>query len=168
MYKKIFFIIIFFLTFIFKSYANTNVFYIDLEFLINNSEYSKIVFQKLNNQIKENYENLNLEEKNLREEDKNLTQKKNIISSDEFELQLKLLSKKINAFNQKKQKISSDVNTLKQDTILEIINKFNPIIERYTNENDIDLLIDKKSVLISKKKFDITKEILEKINLEIN
>lgn len=168
MYKKFFFIIIFFFTSIINSNANTNVFYIDLEFLINNSEYSKNVFQKLNNQIKENYENLNLEEKNLREDDKNLTQKKNIISNDEFELQFKSLSIKINAFNQKKQKISSEVNKLKQDKILEIINKFNPIIERYANENDIDLLIDKKGVILSKNKFDITKEILEKINLEIN
>jgi len=168
MYKKILFFLLFLLFFMNKTNANTNIFYIDFEYLINNSNYSKIVFQKLDSEINKSYDNINQEEKKLREEDQNLTKKKNIISSEQFEIELNALSKKINVFNQKKQKISSDVNTLKQNKILEIINKFNPIIEQYVNEKDIDLLINKKSLLISKKKFDITQEILEIINSKIN
>ena len=168
MYKKILLFLLFLLFFMNKTNANTNIFYIDFEYLINNSNYSKIVFQKLDSEINKSYDNINQEEKKLREEDQNLTKKKNIISSEQFEIELNALSKKINVFNQKKQKISSDVNTLKQNKILEIINKFNPIIEQYVNEKDIDLLINKKSLLISKKKFDITQEILEIINSKIN
>jgi len=113
MSKKILFFLCFFLFFINKTNANTNIFYIDFEYLINNSEYSKIVFQKLDNQINESYANLDKEEKKLREEDENLTKKKNILSSEDFQIEFKTLSTKINRFNQKKQKISSDLSSLK-------------------------------------------------------
>ena len=44
----------------------------------------------------------------------------------------------------------------------------NPIISSYVETNSINLVIDKKNILIGKKTYDITNDILELVNENIN
>ena len=48
-----------------------------------------------------------------------------------------------------------------------LIKKIDPILENYINENNIYLIIDKKSTLAGNPAVDITKVIIEKLNKEL-
>lgn len=169
MNSKIFLNIIFFILLqINIAYSNDKIFFIDLDYLINNSNFSKKIFQEIKIKIEEYNKILNIDENKLRDEDLNLSQKKNILSDEEFNKQLKDLREKIDNFNSKKEKISLEIEKLKQEKVNLIINKINPIIEQYTEEKDLDMILTKKSIYISKNKFDLTNEILKTINERIN
>ncbi len=44
----------------------------------------------------------------------------------------------------------------------------NPIISDYVEKNSINLVIDKNNILIGKKSYDITQDILELVNKKLN
>ena len=48
-----------------------------------------------------------------------------------------------------------------------LLNKIIPIVEAYTKENDILVVLDKKSILGGNPKIDITKIIVEKLNKDL-
>ena len=78
MNSKIFFHVIFILLFqINIVYSHDKIFFIDLDYLIHNSNFSKKIFQEMKIKIDEYNKILNIDENNLRDEDKNLSQKKN-------------------------------------------------------------------------------------------
>ena len=45
--------------------------------------------------------------------------------------------------------------------------EINPIITEYVKQNSIQMLIDKKNILIGKKEYDITNVILDLINKKL-
>ena len=48
-----------------------------------------------------------------------------------------------------------------------MLKKIIPIVEAYTKENDISLVVDKKYILGGNPEIDITKLIVEKLNKEL-
>ena len=48
-----------------------------------------------------------------------------------------------------------------------LLKKLNPIVEKYTKENNISLIIDKKNVLAGSPELDITNKIIELLNKEL-
>ena len=47
------------------------------------------------------------------------------------------------------------------------MNLINPIIEKYMNDQSIDILLDKKNIFIAKSNHDITQNIIDIIDKEI-
>ena len=63
------------------------------------------------------------------------------------------------------------VNELKktrQESISNFFVKVSPIIQSYMEENSISILLDRKNVFIGRINSDITKEIIERINNQLN
>lgn len=165
--KRLFY---FFLVFFLKinlTFASDKIFFIDIDFIINNSNYSKKIFDELKNEIDKINETLKVEENDLIDEDKKLAQKKNILNNEEFITQANELREKIKNYNLKKEQLAKQISKINQEKIILILDKINPIIEKYVNENKIDMIINKNSIYISNNKFDITNEILKNINMEI-
>ena len=51
--------------------------------------------------------------------------------------------------------------------MLEIVKMINPLLEKYMEENSIEVLLKKDSIYLSKKNYDITKQILDLVNKNI-
>ena len=43
----------------------------------------------------------------------------------------------------------------------------NPVISKYVEKNSINLVLDKKNILIGKKSYDITQDILKLVNANL-
>ena len=56
---------------------------------------------------------------------------------------------------------------IRNKEIIKLINSINPIIENFMNENSISIVFDKKNIFIADKNYDITNDIIEKININI-
>ena len=66
-----------------------------------------------------------------------------------------------------KKKLENEINELRRKKMIEIVKKINPILEKYMEENSIEVLLKKESIYLSKNNYDITKQILDLVNKKI-
>ena len=146
--------------------ANSNIVYVDIDFLIKNSNIGKASLDKLETINKKNIKKLTDREVELKKNESDLKNKQNIISTDQFNEEVNLLKEKIKLYNSEKDKMVNDFNKIKVEEINILMNKFNSVIQAYMNQNSIDVVLDKKNIFIGKVSSDITKIILEEINIK--
>ena len=146
--------------------ANSNIVYVDIDFLIKNSNIGKASLDKLETINKKNIKNLTDREIELKKNESDLKNKQNIISTDQFNEEVNLLKEKIKLYNSEKDKMVNDFNKIKVEEINILMNKFNSVIQEYMDQNSIDVVLDKKNIFIGKVSSDITKIILEEINIK--
>ena len=165
--KKKFFLYFFSLIFFFNS-TNTfgNIVFIDVDFVIKNSNIGKISLKKLENINNENLESLKQKQSELKNLEEDLNNKKNIISSDEFNKELTELKAKFKSFNSEKEKMANNFKSIQNNEISSVLKKINSVIQEYMNTNAIDLVLDKKNIFIGKVSSDITEKILTEVNIK--
>ena len=166
--KKIpkFILKVIFLLFVTISYSNSNekVAYIDLDFLFNNSIGGKKIISKLEELKKLSIEEIKKKEENLIKLEKDLNQKKNILSEEEFKKKLTDLKAKVVKFRKDKNSINMKFEDEKSNQIKLFFNDINPYVTNFMEQNQINIIIDKKNIFIGSSKNDITKDILNLIN----
>ena len=163
MKKRILFIL--FLSFFYlNNVSANNLAYLDLNYLLNNSLSGKKLIKNLEVLNNQNIEKLKKEQVTLNNERDNINKIKNIISSEELNNKISVLNEKLNKFQQKQDKMSQEFKQKREEEIRNFFNKINPIIEKYMLDNNIDLILKKENIFISKKNFDITNIIIELIN----
>ena len=96
-YKKKFFLL-FFLFFGFNVYANENIAYLDIDYVLNNSEVGKKILTNLESINKKNIDNIKLRENSLKEEKIKIKNVENIISKDELAKKIKNFQKEVTIF----------------------------------------------------------------------
>jgi len=164
---------IFPITFLFLIFFNTiaisqeKIVFFDIDNILNNSIAGKKILLYLDEINKENISNLKKNELEIKNSEKKLLSKKNLINEEKFNNEIKLIETKIREFRLLKQNLTSEFIKKKENEILKFINLVNPIIEKYMKENNIGLVLDKKNVFIAKSNYDITSILLDIINKEI-
>ena len=162
--KKITILLIFFLGLSTNIFAENKVAYLDLDFILSNTNAGKLLFEEIQKLESSKIKELNNQEQILKDEENQILASKNIISKDE-------LNKNINEFQIKLKKYKNlkknEINLLKKkrnEDILNLLKLINPVIEKYMKENSISILIDKKNIFIADKNYDITKNLVDLIN----
>ncbi len=164
--KKILFFHILFTWFVFINLAEASVGYIDINFLLQESNKGKKLIDELNI-IKQNNEDLfNSKQNELENEKNNLNKIKNITAEDEFKKKVSELQKKINDFNTFKNDKILLFDELKKSKLNNFFASLNEILDNYVKKNEIKIILDKKNVIIAEQSLDITDEILTLINRE--
>jgi outer membrane protein len=159
-----FFLIFFLNFFLFNiSFAN-NIAFIDLNFIINNSNVGKKVIEKLESTNNKNLDLLKKEQKLLNDERDEIEKTKNILSQEELNNKILSLNNKLQNFKKKQDSMSKQFQEFKQNEMSLLMNKINPIIEKYMIENNIDLMLKKENVFISKTEYDASNKIINLIN----
>ena len=148
--------------------ANEKTVFINIDYIIKNSNAGKKVLNKIDNL---NKKNLNLLEKkniNLRELESSIINKKNIISEDEYNVEIKALRQKINNFTKDKNEIVKEFNEYRNNELEKLLNQFKPIISQYMEKNSINIIIDAKNIFMANNNSNITEIILKEINKQID
>jgi len=167
-FKQSFLIVIFFFISTNIVYSNDKVFFIDLDLIIKNTNYGKKILDNINNINKENINKLKSKENEIRTVEEEIKKKQNIISKDELNKEISALKNKIKIFNSDKDNMVKELKKTKQESINNFFKKVSPIIQSYMDENSISILLDRKNVFIGRVNSDITDEIINRINDEIN
>ena len=161
-------IILFFLSFFtHQSYAEEKIAYIDLDKLFKESNYGKQITQTLNVLNAKNIEDLKKKESILKKKEDEINSKKNIISADEYNNEVENFKIEINKYRKEKKQLVDNFQKIKNDEIKSFFLKINPLLETFMNENSVEILLDKKFVLVGKSKLDITDKFIKKINENI-
>ena len=160
------FVLLFFFFQLNISQASNNIVYLDIQYIIDNSDLGI----HLKGKVKKTQEKIKLEltikEKLIKEKENDIRNKKNILKKEELDKNIKELDnlvKKYQAFRNKSSKIVFEERKKYRLQILELLN---PLLANFANNNNINLILEKKNVLVGSKVLDITENILTIVNEE--
>ena len=122
---------------------------------------------KVFKELQKNIDNLKKDELKLAKLEKDLITKKNILSKEEFDKKFSEINLNISSFRKEKKKIIQDFENKKKKEISSFFKRINPILIEYMKKNSLDLILDKKSLIIAKNELDITIKIKEIIDNQI-
>ena len=157
-----FFIIFFFYTSL--SHSIEKIVYLDVDFILANSEKGKLILSNLEKKNKENIKILQSKEKTLKDEEIQIIKQKNIISEDSYKEKVNQLKSKIDTFKKDKEELVKNFNQLRKQEINKFIKIVDQILGEYVKNNAIDLVLNKKDILMGKNEYNITEEILDLVN----
>ena len=163
---KKFFIIFFLSSFFFSklSLSAEKIVYLDLDFILSNSNKGKLILSNLENLNKKNVETLKLKENLIKKEEDELIKQKNIISNEAYNDKVKKLRNKIQILREEKNKLANNFTEERKTKINEFFKKIDKVLREYVEKNSIDLVLNKKDILIGKNNYNITDEILKIVN----
>ena len=156
-----------FIIFFNKVNAEQKIVFLNMDQTISKSNAGSSILKQLNKLNDKNLSSLNKIEKIIKEKETKLISQKNIISESEFINKVELLKKEINEHNQNRKKLISKFNKLKIENTNKLLKLINPILVKYSNDNEISFILQKKNLIIGKTEFDITDDILKIINNDI-
>jgi len=164
--KKFFFILYFFL--FFNSFnlvkSETNVVFLDLNYLVNNSKKGKFIQKELNLIDKKNLNILKTKEDQIKKKEIEIKNQQSLLTEIELNEKIKIYKENINDFNNLKNELNSNFNQTKNQLLNDFFEQITPIIKNYMETKKINIIIDKKNIFIAKSNYDITAEVLEIIN----
>ena len=167
LFKKIFFILIFLFLSVTLLKAEDKVSYIDIDYLLTNTLAGKELLNKLKKEEELKIEQFKTNDKNFKNEEDKILAKRNLISKDEINKELKLLQVKFQKYNKEKKNEVDQLKIRRNNNILNFLNLINPIIEKYMADNSIYMIIDKKNVFIANTEYDITNNLIDLIDNQI-
>ena len=103
----------------------------------------------------------------LKKEESELIAKKKVISPEEYKKSINKLREKNIAFQKKRQKSSNDFLKQKNEARGKMLVAINPILQKYMDENNIDIVFEKKYIVTAKSSKDITDKVLAILNKEL-
>ena len=166
-YKKICFILFLFFFFNSPSFSQKIVI-LNLDYIFNESLAGKSISSQLEKLNKKENDIFIKKENEIKEKEKNLISKKNILSEEAFKKDLNSLRQEIKEYQKEKKKKIEEYNLKKINAFKDLIEIINPLLESYSKENDISLVVDKKYIILGKTNTDITKDILTVLDKKIN
>ena len=165
--KKFFFILILtFLNFIHVN-GSESIAYIDMDFILKNSEIGKKTLDSINILNDKNINELKKKEKILKDLENKIVNKKNLISKEDFDNEVLLFKEKANKFKEDQLKMVEEFNNYKKKELDGILNKISPIINAYIEKKSVKILLDSKNILIGRSNLNLTNEVIKEINDKI-
>ena len=167
MLKK-FLIINLFIVFFTLSYAEEQkIVYLNVDKIMQQSIAGKSIKKQLENLYNKNLEKFKKNDEILKNKEKKLIAQKNILSQEDFQKELSSLRKEIINFQKEQVKARDDINKLRIGATNKLISQLSPILQEYAKKNSVSLILQKKNIVMGKKEIEITDEILEMTNKEI-
>ena len=151
-----------------NAYAENKVVYLNLDYVLSNSNIGKNLFSKLKKEEDIKFKEFETKEINLRDEENKILASKNIISQDQLNLNIKEFREKLEKYKKFKSDELEILKKKRNSEIITLIKQINPVIEKYMSDNSISIIIDKKNIFIADKNYDITEDLIELINKNIN
>ena len=169
MFKKLNYIFFFISILLINSnvFAQDKIAFIDLNYLYNNSTAGK----KINNQIEDKRKKINSEfqqgKKKIDGKKEKLLSQRNVIEEVEFKKKFVQLEDEIKEFNIKISNKQKEISKFNNKAKIEFSNKLRLILEDFSKENSIAMIIRKENLLIGKSNLDVTKNILDLLNKKV-
>ena len=161
------FLFLFFSIFSIPVTAEQKIVFVDMDSLISVSKPGSSIFNQLKDINNKNLDLLKKEEKKFKEKEKKLIAQKNIISEADFKKNVDKLKSEVDNYNQDRKEMIRKFNKLKVDNTNNLLRLINPILQKYSTENKISIILQKKDLIIGKAELDITDEVIKIINNEI-
>ena len=164
--KKIF-LSFFLLIFSSIAYGQEKIVYLDTNYLLTQSDVGKYVNSKLKKINDKNIEEFKKIELNIKSSEEKLLNQKNILKKEDYEEKVSDLKNKYKSYQEQRKIKNDELNQLRNQAGNQILNHINEILTKYSKNESISLIIEKKNVVIGKTDLDVTSHILSLLNKKI-
>ena len=150
------------------SNSQAEIFYINLDKIINQSEPGIFINKKIDILKKKNNDKILLIKEDLKKREDELIKQKNILDKDEFNEKLNKLKSDINNFNNENQKRIKEQQNKLISYKTKLLKLIEPILLEYVSKNNIKYLLQKKYIIVGHNDLNKTSDIIEIINQKID
>ena len=140
---------------------------LDMKYVLNNSKAGKGAQDFLKKSLVDNNKKFSDIENNLKKEETNLLDKKNILSREEYQKKADTLRKKVIDYQSQRRASLDKITNQRTKARQTLLKTIDPILNTYIQENNISIVIDRKYVLGGRTDLDITDSIIKKLNKEL-
>jgi outer membrane protein len=140
---------------------------LDMKYVLNNSKAGKGAQDFLKKSLVDNNKKFSDIENNLKKEETNLLDKKNILSREEYQKKADTLRKKVIDYQSQRRATLDKITNQRTKARQTLLKTIDPILNTYIQENNISIVIDRKYVLGGRTDLDITDSIIKKLNKEL-
>ncbi len=140
---------------------------LDMKYVLNNSKAGKEAQDFLKKSLVDNNKKFSDIENNLKKEERDLLEKKNILSKEEYQKKADALRKKVIDYQSQRRAALDKIANQRAKARQTLLKTIDPILNTYIQENGISIVIDRKYVLGGRTDLDITNSIIEKLNKEL-
>ena len=165
--KRLFTIFIVLYVFMSSSYAQDQIVYLDLDYVVVNSKAGKSILKKLEESKKSALFKFEKKGDELKKIEDDINNQKNIISEEELKKKLIKFRKEVSIYQKDRKNVINEFNQKKKEEFEKFFKKITPIIENYVSERKIDIVLDKKNIFVASKKKNIPQEIIKIIDSKI-
>jgi len=159
--------LLFLLFFSQNLFAKDKILYLDVNYLLNNSEVGKYVNDELKNINIKNIEEFKKIEESIKLKEKKIIKQKNILKEEEYNLKITELKSEYSLYKELTNNKNNELKNLQNNAGDQLLKIINNILSDYATKNDISLIIDKKNVVLGKTQLDVTKDIMILLNNKI-
>ena len=162
--------IIFFVLLIFNFYnvsSAEETYFINMNKLLNQSKAGKEAQDFLKKKIITGDKKFKEKGELLKKEEIDLIAKKKTLSADEYKKKLNQLREKNIKFQRKRTNFTRTITTQKADARNRLLKAIDPILTKYMSENNVQIVIYRKYIVMANSKLDLTDKILEIFNKEL-
>jgi outer membrane protein len=103
----------------------------------------------------------------LKKEEIDLITKKKTLSTDEYKKKLNQLREKNVKFQRERANFTRAITTQRADARNRLLKALDPILTEYMSENNVQIIIYRKYIVLAKSKLDLTDKVLEIFNKEL-
>ena len=152
---------------LFTTNANSQkIVYLDVQFIIDNSDLGKFYKTKIKKMQNFNSSKLKEDETKINNMETEIKNLKNVISETEKKNKVNKLNLLLKDYQIKRVKLDKEIIDSKKNFTAKILEILNPILTNFVEKENIVLVVEKKNILVGIKSLDITQEILEILNQE--
>ena len=144
--------------------ASENIVFIDIDYVLNNSNLGKSIYKDLEKINKNNIDILSKKEKIIKDKKEAINKTKNIASKDQLEKDIIFFNQEVEKYKKEKKDLLNEFKKNKDMKLKSFLEKINPLIQDYMKKNSIDLILEKNQIFIGNQNKDITNDIIKLIN----
>ena len=157
-------LILFFFLFSGISQSNETIRFINISYIINNSDAGKILNKIIESKTKTIENDIKNLAKKLEDKKNKIVSQKNILKKEEFDKLVLNYEKDLKSFNDFRNKKNEAFNKFRIESRKKLLDLLNPIITSFLKNKSIKILLQKEKILFADDELNITKEILEIFN----
>jgi len=162
-----FIVVTFFLLISTNVFAEQKIVILDVTYVLNKSKAGKGAQDFLKKSFNDNAKKFTKLEKDLKDEETDLLAKKTVLSKEDYTKKSDTLRKKVIDYQSQRRASLDKISTLRAKSRETLIKKITPIVDNYIKENSIAIVIDKKNMIGGLNEYDITEEIIKRLNKEL-
>ena len=137
-----------------------NPHFVDFAKVLNSSKAGAEAQKQLKKIFETESKNFAKQEANLRKEETDLIAKKKLITNEEYKKNVDQLRAKVVTLQKNKKKSFDSLAKKRNDQKKALLIAVNPIIKKYMEENNIKVILEKKTLLMGDVNLDITQKII--------
>ena len=137
---------------------------LNFNFVLNESVAGKKAQDFLKKKLENGLKKLKEKESKIQEEEKKIIQQKKLITPEEYKKKVTELRNKVSSLQKERNSLLESISENRKKARNELLKNLNPILKEYMKEKNIRMVLDKKSILLSDEKLDITQDIIKRLN----